>query len=424
MMSDNFTRYRFLNRFLPGSSKRGLVVLTGARQTGKTTLAKAKYAGLNYINLDAPENRELLRNISTPSWAATVRNAVIDEAQKEPSVFEKVKYAFDMRAIDFTVLLGSSQILLLKKVRESLAGRVSLYELWPLLMSEITISGDREDWALPLFDRILGPESLDDVLKNVPPSLIGEKAEEALQAETHLLNWGGMPALLSLNDEERWKWLKDYEYTYLERDLSDLARLDDLTPFTKFQRLSALCSGRLINYSELARDASVGVDTARRYLEYLRLSYQVILLQPFERNLTSAVIKTPKLYWLDIGILRRLSGRREESGGEVYETLIVSEIVKWTRTAMRNVELFFYRTRSGLELDMMIGLEGGRFLGLEIKGRRTVVPKDIRAMKAVADSLGSHWAGGIVAYRGDEIRRIAEPSIWAVPSRRLFTKAE
>jgi hypothetical protein len=73
---------------------------------------------------------------------------------------------------------------------------------------------------------------------------------------------------------------------------------------------------------------------------------------------------------------------------------------------------------------MLIGLEGGRFLGLEIKGRRTVVPKDIRAMKAVADSLGSHWAGGIVAYRGDEIRRIAEPSIWAVPSRRLFTKAE
>jgi hypothetical protein len=290
-------------------------------------------------------------------------------------------------------------------------------------MSEITISGDREDWALPLFDRILGPESLDDVLKNVPPSLIGEKAEEAHRAETHLLNWGGMPALLSLNDEERWKWLKDYEYTYLERDLSDLARLDDLTPFTKFQRLSALYSGRLINYSELARDASVGVDTARRYLEYLRLSYQVILLQPFERNLTSAVIKTPKLYWLDIGILRRLSGRREESGGEVYETLIVSEIVKWIRTAMRNVELFFYRTRSGLELDMLIGLERGRFLGLEIKGRRTVVPKDIRAMKAVADSLGSHWAGGIVAYRGDEIRRIAEPSIWAVPSRRLFSSS-
>lgn len=399
--------------------------MTGARQTGKTTLAKSTYPQLNYINLDAPENRELLRNISTPSWAATVRNAVIDEAQKEPSVFEKVKYAFDMGTISFTVMLGSSQILLLKKVRESLAGRVGLYELWPLLMSEIDTPAGRTDWALPLLDHILGSESLDDVLSSVPPALLGEKADAAERAEKHLLSWGGMPALLALNDEEeRWKWLKDYEYTYLERDLSDLARLDDLNPFVKFQRVSALRSGRLINYSELARDASVSVDTARRYLEYLRLSYQVILLQPYFRNLTSSVVKTPKLYWLDIGILRRLSGRREESGGEVYETMVVSEIYKWIRTGQRNVEIYFYRTRTGLELDLLLGLDRGRYLGLEIKGRQDVVPKDFKAIKAVAVSLGKDWAGGVVVYQGDEIKKLAEPSIWAVPSRRLFARAE
>ncbi|OGD21369.1 MAG: hypothetical protein A2W03_04810 [Candidatus Aminicenantes bacterium RBG_16_63_16] len=255
----------------------------------------------------------------------------------------------------------------------------------------------------------------------MPPALIGEKAAAALQSEKHLLGWGGMPALLAVDrEEDRWKWLKDYEYTYLERDLSDLARLDDLNPFAKFQRLSALRSGRLINYSELARDASVSVDTARRYLEYLRLSYQVILLQPFYRNLTSSVVKTPKLYWLDVGIMRRLSGRREESGGEIYETMIVSEIYKWIRTAQRNVEVYFYRTRTGLELDLLLGLEGGRYLGLEIKGRRSVVPKDMRAIKAVAESLGKAWAGGIVVYQGDEIAKLADPSIWAVPSRRLF----
>ena len=425
MMSDKFIKFRFLSRFLPEESKRRLVVLTGARQTGKTTLAKSKYSGLNYINLDAPENRELLRSITTSSWAATVRNAVLDEAQKEPSVFEKVKYAFDEGTIDFTVLLGSSQILLLKKVRESLAGRVGLYELWPLLMCEIAADAARTDWSPPLLDRVLDDRPLDDVLRNTAPALIGEKAEAALRSEKHLLSWGGMPALLALNgEEERWKWLKDYEYTYLERDLSDLARLDDLNPFAKFQRLSALRSGRLINYSELARDASVSVDTSRRYLEYLRLSYQVILVQPFFRNLTSSVVKTPKLYWLDIGILRRLSGRREESGGEVYETMVVSEIYKWIRTAQRNVEVYFYRTRSGLELDLLLGLEGGRYLGLEVKSRRTVVAKDTRALKAVADSLGKAWAGGIVVYQGDEIKKIADSSIWAVPSRRLFMPAE
>ena len=327
MMSEKITRYRHLSGFLPPESRRGLVVLTGARQTGKTTLAKSKYPHLNYVNLDAPENRELLRGISTSSWAATVRNAVIDEAQKEPSVFEKVKYAFDEGSISFTVMLGSSQILLLKKVRESLAGRVILYELWPLLMCELASDVARTDWGAPLVDHVLGSRTPDDVFRGVPPALIGEKAAAALQSEKHLLGWGGMPALLAVDrEEDRWKWLKDYEYTYLERDLSDLARLDDLNPFAKFQRLSALRSGRLINYSELARDASVSVDTARRYLEYLRLSYQVILLQPFYRNLTSSVVKTPKLYWLDVGIMRRLSGRREESGGEIYETMVASEI--------------------------------------------------------------------------------------------------
>jgi len=424
-MSERFVKYRFLGRFLPNPTKRSLVVLTGARQTGKTTLAKAIYPLLNYVNLDAPENREVLRNISTPSWAATVRNAVIDEAQKEPSVFEKVKYAFDMGTVTFTVLLGSSQILLLKKVRESLAGRVGLYELWPLMMSEIDTHSGKTDWAVPLFDEVLTGPPLDEVLRRAVPALLGEDEDARIRAENYLLKWGGMPALLSVeNDEERWKWLRDYEYTYLERDLSDLARLDDLGPFTKFQRLSALRSGQLLNYSELARDASISVDTARRYLEYLRLSYQVILLQPYFRNLTSSVVKTPKLYWLDIGLLRQMSGRREESGGEIYESLVVSEVVKWIRTAQRNAEVFFYRTRGGLELDVLIGLEGGRYLGMEIKGRRTIVPKDIKPLKAVADALGKAWAGGIIVYRGDEIRKLADPSIWAVPSRRLFTRAE
>lgn len=115
MMSDNLMKYRYLSRFLPSASKPGIIVLTGARQTGKTTLARSTYPQLNYVNLDAPENRELVRDISTPSWAATVREAVIDEAQKEPTVFEKVKYAYDMGAVRFTVLLGSSQILLLDR---------------------------------------------------------------------------------------------------------------------------------------------------------------------------------------------------------------------------------------------------------------------------------------------------------------------
>lgn len=411
---------RLLTNFLPLSTSTRLVVLTGARQTGKTTLAKIKYPELRYVNLDAPENREILRKISTPSWAATVGNSIIDEAQKEPVVFEKIKYAFDEKAISFTLMLGSSQILLLKRVRESLAGRVTLFELWPLLMSEILSETGRIKAEPPLLDRLLTEKSLDDVLKAAPPALLDKDEDRIRTAEMYLLRWGGMPALLPLLDEERWKWLKDYQFTYLERDLSDLARLDDLEPFSKFQKLAALQSGQLLNYSDLARDTTVSVDTARRYLEYLRLSYQVILLPPYYRNITSTVVKTPKLYWIDVGLMRQLSGRREEVGGGIYETLVVSEIWKWLKTVQRSIDLYFYRTRSGLEIDLLLA-RGDGLVGIEIKGRKTVVPSDIRAMKEIAAVLKSQWLGGIVIYQGDEIRKISDPLIWAVPSRRLFS---
>ncbi len=394
-------------------------MLTGARQTGKTTLAKAKYPALRYVNLDAPENRESLRKIPTQMWSATVGNAILDEAQKEPVVFEKIKYAYDEKGISFSLILGSSQILLLKKIRESLAGRIAIYELWPLLMSEVHGKDDTSAPKPPLVNKLFNGETFSDIFKGIPPVLLDGEESGALSSENYLLKWGGMPALLPLSEEERWKWLRDYEYTYLERDLADLARLDDLEPFTKFQRLSALRSGRLLNYSELARDASVCVDTARRYLEYLKISYQVMLLQPYYKNITSSVIKTPKLYWLDVGLLRQLSGQRSEYSGEIYETMVVDEFYKWIKTAQITAEMYFYRTRSGLELDLLIQTEQG-LIGIEIKGRQTIVQSDIRPMKEIAAILGKNWLGGLVVYQGNEITKLSEPGIWAVPSRRLF----
>jgi len=418
-MSDNIQKCRFLKKWLPDPSEKRLVVLTGARQTGKTTLSKEKYPGLKYINLDAPENREILNNLHSASWGVSIGSAVLDEAQKAPIVFEKVKYAFDEGSITFTVLTGSSQILLLKKIRESMAGRAFFYELWPLMQCELGLPKDAENVQEPLVHELISTGNLKSLLSDIPAVLLGNQDAEYLKAEDHILQWGGMPAVLPLKDSDKWKWLKDYGYTYLERDLSDLARLDDLSPFRKFQKLAALRSAMLLNYSELARDSGISVDTARRYLEYLRLSYQTILLQPYYRNLTSSVIKTPKLYWTDVGILRQLTGFRGESTGELFETMVVSELFKWVKTAKLDLEIYFYRTRSGMELDLLLDTEKG-FLGMEIKSRQTVVQKDITAMKEIAAKLGSMWLGGIVIYRGNEIKQIGEPGIWAIPSRRLF----
>lgn len=394
------------------------MVLTGARQTGKTTLARYAYPDLRYINFDAPEEREIVRSTRSAEWHSVVGLAVIDEVQKEPLVFEKVKYAFDAGDLTFSVLLGSSQILLLKNIRESLAGRAVLYELFPLLMSELCdkTSASR---TLPLIDALASGTHVKKLCRNIPPMLTASEDAPLKSAEEHLLLWGGMPALLPKTTEERWKWLKDYEYTYLERDLADLSRIQDLQPFRRFQRVAALRSGQLLNYADCARDGGVSPDTARRYLEYLRISYQAMLLPPYHRNITSTLVKSPKLYWLDCGLLRQASGFHEGVSGALYETMVIAETVKWIRTLERDAELFFYRTRSGLEADLLLQTGKG-MIGAEIKARETVNALDARPLCDIASKLKEKWLGGIVVYRGNSIEKIADPDIYAFPSRRLF----
>jgi hypothetical protein len=316
-------------------------------------------------------------------------------------------------------MLGSSQILLLKKIRESLAGRVSLYEIWPLTMREIFADPDLLEDRPPLVEDLFSNKNVEEILGNLPEVLLEETDVKYRDAERYLLRWGGMPALLDLSEDDRWKWLKDYVYTYLERDLSDLARLDDLIPFRTFQKLSALRSAQLLNYSELSRDAGLSVDTARRYLQYLDLSYQTVLLQPYYRNITSSVIKTPKLYWVDVGLLRQLGGFRSEHFGQVYETMVVAELIKWIRTTQKQAEIFFYRTRSGMELDILLQTESG-LIGIEIKSSKSYAKESLRAMKEVAQKLGKEWRGGLLVNRGNVLRKIDEPNIWVIPSRRLF----
>ena len=420
-MSENLQYFRAIYNFLPSEKKRKIVLITGARQTGKTTLAKNKYNALRYINLDSPEIRDSISQIPASNWYKDVGKAILDEAQKEPSLFEKVKYAYDEEKLDFEVLLGSSQILLLKKIRESLAGRISLYELWPLMMSEIYSGPAAKIIKQPLLDRIIDEEDFQKLMESLPSVLIGEEDVKLKEAQEHLSRWGGMPFLLTINNtSERQKWLRDYTYTYLERDFSDLSRIEDLEPFKKFQTISALRNAKLLNYSELARYAGISVDTSKRYLEYLKISYQTILLQPYGANITSSAVKTPKIYWIDIGLLRQMTGFwGGVVSGDIFETMAVSEIYKWIKTMQKPVSMYFYRTRSGLELDMLLKIND-RIIGIEIKNRSTATISDLRPMKAVAEGLGKSWSGGILIYNGDRIEKIAEPHIWMIPLRRLL----
>ncbi len=418
-MRTDIQRNRFLSEQLQKFSNNRLVIITGARQTGKTTLARATYPALRYVNLDAIEQREAVRAVRTSAWSTAIGPAILDEAQKEPGVFDKVKFAYDAGDLTQTVLLGSSQILMLQRVRETLAGRAYIFELWPLMAAEVGSAAGVETPVAPLLEQLLGPNgTADEIFSTRPNVLIGESADRSASAIEHLLAWGGMPALLPLGDEERLKWLSSYATTYLERDLGDLARLNDLTLFRQFQQLCALRSGQLLSYAELGRDAGVSPSTSRRYVEYLRLSYQAFLLPPYAPNPTSALVKTPKVYWSDLGLWRELTRSWGSATGAVFETLVVSEIFKWVTTLDRQVDLSFYRTRSGLEVDLVITTSTGVW-GLEAKSARRLASADWRGLRALKEVFGEQWRGGLVVYNGLTLDQLDE-NIWAVPVGRLL----
>jgi len=248
-----FPRYRFLLRQLGPLSQPRLILLTGARQTGKTTLAREVYPDLAYVNLDAPEQREAVREVRADAWAETVGPAILDEAQKEPSLFDKVKYAFDAGQIQRTVLLGSSQILMLQRVRETLAGRAFVYELWPLLASELASPADAPA-PEPLLDALLTTAgTADELLGTLPAVRLGEPATLGAAAVEHLLRWGGMPALLPLPDaEEEWEQLDVILAT-----TRGTVRRNKLADFVNVNR-----NGKIAMKLEDESDGIVGVQTA------------------------------------------------------------------------------------------------------------------------------------------------------------------
>jgi predicted AAA+ superfamily ATPase len=396
-------------------------MVTGARQVGKTTLAQDKYPALRYLSLDAVENREALRLLPTSRWGKEVGAAILDEAHKEPSVFEKLKYAYDAREVAFSVLLGSAQILMLGGVRETLAGRVFVYELWPLTVSELAVEKGSKP-SLSLLARLVehgGPVA--EIMSRLSPMLIGEGESRPQAAVEHLAQWGGMPELVELTADERRQWLRSYNDTYLQRDLADLVRLRDLAPFVKLQRLTALRVGNLLSYSELARDAGTSPTTARNYLEYLRLSYQAVLLQPYHENLTSSVIKSPKVYWSDVGILRQIAAFWGPVTGQLFENLAVAEVIKLIRTCALDGEPYFYRTRSGMEVDLLLRMPAG-LLCLEMKNRDRAVARDLRPMRTLAETIGQRFLGGLVVTNGGLLKPLDEAGrFWAVPLHRLLT---
>ena len=390
-----------------------IMVLTGARQTGKTTLVQAGVTGYEFLSLEDPVTRPDFLALSAAQWRQQYPMAILDEIQKAPRLLESIKATYDRYPETRYILLGSSQILLLERVRESLAGRASLLELYPLTFPELlTDSWDDPVRESPLI-QWLKSGAAPDFWHGVP------RAETRYARTRRLLEsylqFGSLPALTdeSLDAEEKYDWLSAYVRTYLQRDLRDLANLRELEPFVRAQRTLAAMTGGILNLAHLANHAGITAQTAKRFVTYLEISYQIILLQPWFRNLGKRLSRSPKVHFIDPGVQRALLGRRGVPTGNEFESAVISEIYKQIRNCRLPVTFHHLRTSDGREIDLLLELEDG-YVPLEIKLTERVSPRDVRHLRRLDGVLDKPVLHALVLSNDAQIQRLAD-GITAVP---------
>lgn len=372
-----------------------ILVFTGARQVGKTTLVKQLLPDYTYLSIEDPIKRKSYLNMTAQQWEALYPKAILDEVQKEPQLIESIKATYDTYGNVRYVLLGSSQLLLLEKIKESLAGRCLIYELYPLTIPEIETNSWADEIHPSIWQRLL--TNATEQIALLPSFLLDERMSQKAAAWQHYVQYGGYPALVAdeMNMEDRYVWLTNYVHTYLERDVRDLASFRDLDPFIKLQRATAIYTGCVLNASNLARDLGVTSKTVQRYLEYLRLSYQVLLLPAWERNSAKRLVKAPKIHFMDNGVLQAVLLKRGGTTGAEFESLVVSEIYKQAKNIFANVSFYHLRTQDGKEIDLLVETQDGYF-AFEIKMAEHVTIADARHLMSIDSILDKPLLQGFV----------------------------
>ena len=405
-------RYIFKNIEKAKGGKYGrILVLTGARQTGKTTLAKEGFPGYVYLSIEDPVMRRQYVSLTASQWKSLYPEAILDEIQKEPQLIESIKAVYDQWQEPRYILTGSSQLLLMDKVRESLAGRCLIFEIYPLTVPEIETGSWTDDVKSSASQDML---LTSQVLELFPSFMLDPRYAAKMAAWNHYACFGGYPALTDedMTDDERYLWLAAYVRTYLERDVRDLASFRDLEPYVKLQKLLALQTGGLFNSAALATHAGVSAKTVRRYLQYLEMSYQTITLQAWEKNVSRRFVKSPKIHYLDYGVLQAVVGKHGTPTGEEFESMVIAELYKQARQTGINTKFYHLRMSSGSEVDCLIEIEKG-YYAFEIKQAEHVQDSDARHLKNLSAILDKPLLHGFVLSNDVQTRTIA-PDITAV----------
>jgi hypothetical protein len=412
------------NVLLSRIKKEQILVITGARQTGKTTLCENLLPELlnlsfTYISFDDPDERlrfqhsavAILESFETPL-------VILDEVQKLPSLFDPLKYVVDKEKKAghkrIFILTGSSQLLLMKNIKETLAGRVALFHMYPFSLAEVLRIG-----SLPFMTKIWRQMTIRDsdlkVFSAISPGVIRNN----LSIRNEHQAWGGYPPVWSREPEiDKINWLKDYRKTYLERDVSDVGQVANIDNFATAQKILCARTGQIFTISEVARDLSLSVNTIKRYVNLLSMSFQCYLLYPFYENIGKRFIKSPKIFFPDAGLNRIILGDTKISSGASYETWIFSELLKWKHLQPVEPDIFFYRTSGGLEIDFLV-CGNGNILPVEVKAAEKVSYADGRSLEHFIAEHKKTSPSGIIVYRGKDLYQIRK-DIWAIPDWYLF----
>lgn len=384
-----------------------ILVFTGSRQVGKTTLVKQCLPNYKYISIEDPTKNVALRGLSAEQWKDLYPIAALDEVQKEPQLIESIKSTYDQFDFVRYVLLGSSQILLLKKVHESLAGRCVIFDMYPLTLPELLTNSYDDEIPPSLWQQLLqNPKSKKDIL---PSFWLHPNMSSIKKQWDFYLQFGGYPALVddSLTDEQRYLWLQGYVRTYLERDIQDLALLRDLEPFTKLQKILAAQTGQIINNSSIATDIGVSVNTVQRYIEYLNVSYQTILLPAWTRNQGKRLVKAPKLHYMDFGVVQAVLNKRGGMTGNEFESFVISELYKQTKNILKQASFYHLRTHDGKEVDLLVEIPEGYF-AFEIKQTEHVKKTDAKHLMNLSEILDKPLLHSFVLSNDNETKQFCD----------------
>lgn len=364
-----------------------VVTVTGPRQSGKTTLCRTTFGHLPYFNMERPDFREMVAADPRGFLSRAADGAMIDEVQRVPELFSYLQVHVDERRRNgMFVLTGSEQFRLSESISQSLAGRTAILRLLPFTIEEAETIRPSMSVDELLFTGFY-PRIYDHQLH--PPQALG-----------------------------------DYFETYVERDVRHLGGVRDLSTFQRFVRLCAGRIGQLLNLQSLGNDAGVSHTTARHWISVLEASYVAFVLPPLHANVSKRLIKTPKLYFHDVGLAAWLLGVESASQlathplrGALFENLAVAEVLKYRFNTGRRENLFFYRDSSGLEIDLVYPL-GNRFVPIEIKAGQTVTGSQTAALERFAGLFASDAANPILVHGGDA--DLSRGNLNAIPVRSLM----